>query len=458
MLTQPIDVFAGLRSREFARLDAHGLIYLDYAGAALYPASLVRRDARRLSERVLGNPHSESGPSRISTEAIDVARRLTLRLLDADPSVYDVVFTANATAAIRVLAEAFPFREGSRLVLTADNHNSVNGLRVRAARRRAAVSAVPLDAALRTFDPCPWLTVPCGPSLFAFPAQSNFSGVRHPLEWVRTAQERGYRVLLDAAAFLPTKTLSLSDVPADFVALSFYKLFGYPTGVGALVARRDALAMLRRRYFGGGSVQFVSVQNGIARVKRGGERFEDGTPNFLAMPAVADGLRWLRRVGLWRSEQHVATLTRMTLGRFANLGDRFIVYGPSATCDRGGTIAFNLRRNGRVLPYEEVEAAACERGIAIRGGCFCNPGAAERAFDIPAGRAAACLRGRFTVPRFRACLDGPPVGALRASIGIPTTPADIDALIEFIDGLTRAEEAEAAETISRGDRRGAEIR
>ena len=37
-----------LRAREFARLDAAGLAYLDYTGAALYPASLVRRDARRL--------------------------------------------------------------------------------------------------------------------------------------------------------------------------------------------------------------------------------------------------------------------------------------------------------------------------------------------------------------------------------------------------------------------------
>jgi selenocysteine lyase/cysteine desulfurase len=96
--------------------------------------------------------------------------------------------------------------------------------------------------------------------LFAFPAQSNFSGVRHPLEWVHDAQKRGYRVLVDAAAYLPSTALSLQDVPADFVVLSYYKLFGYPTGVGALVARHEALAMLRRRYFAGGSVQFVSVQ------------------------------------------------------------------------------------------------------------------------------------------------------------------------------------------------------
>jgi len=174
-------------------------------------------------------------------------------------------------------------------VMTADNHNSVNGLRVAARRRRAAVVYVPLDDELRGAEPAPWLTPPKAASLFAFPAQSNFSGVRHPLAWAGDARRRGYRVLVDAAAYAATSPLSLARVPVDFVAVSFYKLFGYPTGVGALVVRRDALAILRRRYFGGGTVQFASVQNRVALARPGAEAFEDGTPNFLAMPAVCGG-------------------------------------------------------------------------------------------------------------------------------------------------------------------------
>jgi selenocysteine lyase/cysteine desulfurase len=230
--------------------------------------------------------------------------------------------------------------------------------------------------------------------------------------------------------------LSLSRVPADFVAVSFYKMFGYPTGVGALVARRDALATLRRRYFGGGTVEFVSVQNRLSRGRRGSGRFEDGTPNFLAMPAVADGLRWIERLGMERIERHVNTLTRQLLDRLAALGDRIMVYGPRHGCDRGGTVAFNLRRDGRVLPYETVELAARERGIALRGGCFCNPGAAEHAFSIPAERARACLRGPFSVQRLRDCLGSSAVGALRVSVGIPTIVGDLDRLATFVDEMT----------------------
>jgi selenocysteine lyase/cysteine desulfurase len=427
---------ADLRAREFSRLDVTGTVYLDYTGSALYPASLVQRDAIRLTGSVLGNPHSESAPAQASTTAIERARALTLRLVDADPDEYEVVFTANASGAIRILAEAFPFRHGSRFVLTADNHNSVNGLRVAARRRRAEVAYVPLAAEMRARDPRRWLARTGAASLFAFPAQSNFSGVRHPLDWIRVAQQRDYRVLLDAAAFAPTSPLSLSDTPADFVALSFYKLFGYPTGVGALIAKREALATLRRGYFGGGSVQFVSVQNRLAREKATGERFEDGTPNFLAMPAICDGLEWLHGVGMKRVARHAASMTEACLDRLEGLRDRIAIYGPRRTDGRGGAVAFNVYRRGRLVAYDAVEAAARQRSIAIRGGCFCNPGAAEHAFGIPAKQARSCLKAEFTVPRFRACMDDRAVGALRASIGIPTTTADLDRLIECVLELT----------------------
>ena len=425
-----------LRRREFARLDATGSVYLDYAGAALYPESLVRCDARRLRRRVLGNPHSESAPSIASTESLEKARTRTLRFFNAAPDEYEVVFTANASAAMRILADAYPFRHGSRLVLTADNHNSVNGLRVPARRRDAVVQYVPLDADLRVRDLRPWLPRAAGPSLFAFPAQSNFSGVRHPLPWVREAQALGYHVLLDAAAYVPSSPLSLADVPADFVAISYYKMFGYPTGVGALLARRESLALLERGYFGGGTVQFASVQNDLARLRSGAAAFEDGTPHFLAMPAVSDGLRWLDRVGMASVQQHVGEMTARLLERFSDLGDRVHVYGPAEPCERGGVVAFNVAVDGAMLDYEAVETAARQRGIAIRGGCFCNPGAAEHAFGVDASRARWCLAQEFSVARFRACLGGTAVGALRASLGLATTEADLDRLVALVTELT----------------------
>jgi selenocysteine lyase/cysteine desulfurase len=134
--------------------------------------------------------------------------------------------------------------------------------------------------------------------LFAFPAQSNFSGAQHPLEWIAYAQERGWNVLLDAAAFVPTNRLDLSRWHPDFVTLSFYKIFGYPTGVGCLLARKSALRQLRRPWFAGGTISIASVQGrGWHYLLPNEAGFEDGTVNYLTLPAVEIGLRHIAAIG-----------------------------------------------------------------------------------------------------------------------------------------------------------------
>src|SRR5207244_1861400 len=102
---------------------------------------------------------------------------------------HDLCFTAITTAAIKLVAESYPFSPHSAFVLSADNHNSVNGVREYARRATAAVRLLPLDAELRLDHPLAHLG--SGPGLLAFPAQSNFSGVLHPLSLVEEAHARG---------------------------------------------------------------------------------------------------------------------------------------------------------------------------------------------------------------------------------------------------------------------------
>jgi selenocysteine lyase/cysteine desulfurase len=437
--------FAELRAREFSRLDAANEAYLDFTGAALYAESQVEQHLALLRGNVLGNPHSESPASLRSTDHVETVRALTLELLDADPEEYVVILTPNASGAMHLVGESFPFSAGSRLVLSADNHNSVNGIREYARAHGVSASYIGLDTELRLLDPEDSLPdIGEGdPGLFAFPAQSNFSGVQHPLELIGLAQDRGYRVLLDAAAFVPTNPLSLRRAPADFVALSYYKIFGYPSGIGALVARREALASLQRPWFAGGTIEFVSTQNDMHRLKAGSAGFEDGTPNYLAASALPAGFALVAAIGMPALHRHVMRLTGRLLDGLTSLRHRngapcAVVHGPATLERRGATVAFNVTdTNGRVIPYAHPEDRARKAGISVRGGCFCNPGASEHAFGFPAGRARTCMeRGGgsdgFSIPRFAECMPGVPIGALRASLGIPSNDRDVQRLIDLV--------------------------
>lgn len=428
-----------LRASEFGRLDANGVAYLDYAGAALYAESQIAAHRARLDESVFGNPHSEHGSSLASTRAIDRAREHVLRFFDAGDD-YVVCFTANTTAAIKLVAESFPFGPCTPFVLSADNHNSVNGVREYARRAGARIDYLPLTSALRLDDPERRLASAGANGLFAFPAQSNFSGVRHPLALVRTAQSLGYRVLLDAAAYVPSHALSLREYPADFVTISFYKMFGYPTGVGALIARRDVLETLARPWFSGGTVDYASVQLDRHQLRQQHAAFEDGTPNFLDLAAIEDGLAFIERVGLERISAHTSALARALIEGLADLrhesGAPLVrLYGLGG--DRGATIAFNvLDPDGHPLPFGAVEQRANRARVQLRGGCFCNPGAAEAAFGFDAGQmsgALAVLGRQFSIPALRQRLGADTaVGAVRASFGLANNRRDVERCIDAI--------------------------
>jgi molybdenum cofactor sulfurtransferase len=429
-----------LRATEYARLDAQRQIYLDYTGGGLYAESQLSDHLDLLRHTVLGNPHSINPTSAAATELVERARTAVLRYFNASDE-YCVVFTPNATGALKLVGEAYPFEPGSRFLLTSDNHNSVNGIRefarVSGATTTYLASTPPslrvdedeLGAHLHRADRG-------RNNLFAYPAQSNFSGVHHPLEWIATAQSAGWDVLVDCAAFVPTNRLDLSEWKPDFVPISLYKLLGYPTGVGCLLVRKQALARLRRPWFAGGTVAAVSVQGDWHAPADGESAFEDGTVNYLALPAVEQGLRYLDGIGIDTIHTRVRCLTDWLLDELATLrhanGNPVVqIHGPQMTYRRGGTIAFNfLRPDGRLVDVRIVDGRAAEHGVSLRTGCFCNPGAAELAFGVP----PEVLLRHANSPAFGDQLRALGVesgGAVRVSLGVATTFRDVYRFMHF---------------------------
>src|SRR5215469_13915895 len=135
-----------LRAREYARLDDLGHVYLDYTGGGLYAESQLREHFELLRGGVFGNPHSLNPTSRASTILDERARAFVLEFFHADPGEYTVIFTSNATNALKLLGEAYPFQPGGQYLLLFDNHNSVNGIREFARARGVSYTYLPVTS------------------------------------------------------------------------------------------------------------------------------------------------------------------------------------------------------------------------------------------------------------------------------------------------------------------------
>ncbi|ETW77311.1 hypothetical protein HETIRDRAFT_429587 [Heterobasidion irregulare TC 32-1] len=318
--------FTALLEQEFPAL--RDATYLDHAASPpAPPLSLLTALPRALAHTLLSNPHSLHSPSAASTASrIAAARTRLLATLFALPPAQHpewlLVFTAGATAGCRLVAEAFDWRRGedehgpgdrAQFVYTKEAHTSVVGIRGVALREHAPV--YPLDlaqteawidaaAAAASSSPTPASAAAAAaaaglPSahartrtLFAFPAQCNATGRRLDAHALTAAVKRAHpraRVLIDAAALLATGTLDLAAVPIheapDFVVASLYKPYAYPTGLGVLLIKRTAVSALRRTgYFGGGTVDALSVSTPAFAIPRGTPRAH--LPSHLPSPAL----------------------------------------------------------------------------------------------------------------------------------------------------------------------------
>jgi molybdenum cofactor sulfurtransferase len=433
-----------LRANEYTRLDRQGHVYLDYTGGSLYAESQLRDHMALLNEGIFGNPHSKNLTSLAMTQLVEQARDYVLEYFNASPDEYMVIFTQNSTGALKLIGESYPFGPGDNYLLTFDNHNSVNGIREFARSKGATVTYIPvvlpdlradesqLTQALKTAQPG-------NNNLFAYPAQSNFTGVQHPLEWIELAQANGWDVLLDAASFTPTNRLDLSRWHPDFVVISFYKIIGYPTGIGCLVVHKTVAQKLRRPWYSGGTITFSSVVAFNHYLTPGPAGFEDGTVNYLSIPAVEIGLKWIESIGIELIHARVMCLTgwlidRLLALRHSNGRPLIRLYGPPNTRMRGGTIQVNFfDPNGQMFDCYALEKLANEQRISLRAGCHCNPGARESALGFTQEDLEVCFRDKdhLTYGQFLRVIDGKTTGALRASLGVATNFLDVYKYVQF---------------------------
>lgn len=407
---------------------------------------------------LLSNPHSSSSSRpNLSQQVIDSARRRVLQLFKASENHFDIIFVANATAGIKLVAEAFAGNhDGFEYLYHRDSHTSLVGVRELATRSNCIAS----DSEVET-----WIQnghygykdqhTKCL-RLFAYPAQSNMNGRRLPLSWSSAfrssspfSTEPHTYTLLDAAAYVSTTALDLSNpaIAPDFTVLSFYKTYGFPN-LGALIVRKDsAYAFHSRKYFGGGTTEMTTCSSmaWVARKPALYEKLEDGTAathSILALSCAIDIHKGLFGE-LIKISTHTGWLAKCLYEGLKELRhqngvfvcriykDAASIYGDTRT--QGATVAFNVcQSDGTWVGSSMVGRLAMERNIHVRTGSLCNPAGMAQALNLTDEQIQRAYYSGFRCGQKDDIRDGVPMGMVRVSFGAMSTLTDVDVFIEFI--------------------------
>lgn len=255
---------------------------------------------------------------------------------------------------------------------------------------------------------------------------------------------------------MTTAPLDLSDnaTAPDFVALSFYKIFGYPD-LGALLVRKDSGHILQwRKYFGGGTVDMITAIDDCWHMRKDytvddryslHDQLEDGTLPFHSILALDTALDVQQHLFGTMSDvsKHTTYLTKRLFDHLSALrhwngtplcriyNDATAKYGDSKT--QGATVAFNVQKpDGSLVPYSEIERVADEHAIHIRSGGLCNPGGIATHLSLRPWEMKRAWSSGHRCGHATEIISGKPTGVVRASLGAMSTKSDVDRLVKLL--------------------------
>jgi cysteine desulfurase / selenocysteine lyase len=288
----------------------------------------------------------------------------------------EILFTLNTTHAINTVALGFNFRPGDSVLLTDKEHNSnlIPWLRLQnEGRIRVETVAANEDDGF-DLDAFEQRMKRGGIRLVSMAYTSNLTGYTVPAgEIIKIAHQYGARVLLDAAQTVPHQTIDVQALDVDFLAFSIHKMCG-PRGIGVLYAKRELLEpnagdFIAPTILGGGTINDATYE--AYSLLSAPEGFEAGIPNYPGQIASGAAIQYLREVGMDRITAHEFSLNRFLteelLKRYGDAG-WFRIFGPKEPSQRGGILAFEVRRPNAIGIATELDKKS---NIMIRDGVFC---------------------------------------------------------------------------------------
>jgi cysteine desulfurase/selenocysteine lyase len=387
-------------------IDGYPITYLDAAATSQTPQPVI--DAMT-SYYTHSRASIHRGVYPLAVEATDLfegARERIARWLHSTPA--ETIFTANATAAINLVAYTWGRQNvgaGDLVLLTEmEHHSNIVPWQLLCAEREAELAYVPVREDGQLDREALDVLLARGPKLLAIAHVSNVLGTINPLEEiVPQARAAGATVVVDGSQAIPQLPVDLRAIDADFYAWTAHKLYG-PTGIGVLHGKRELLEAMPP--FIGGGHMIKTVGDTESTWTDLPWKFEAGTSQIAEAIGLGAAVDFVSAIGMTAIREHEHALVVEALARLQDEVPGIRIHGPAGADQRGAVISFELPG---VHPHDVGEILG-RRGVCVRAGHHC---------------AQPLMRRLGTT------------ATTRASFAVHNTSEDVDRLLQGLSEVTR---------------------
>ena len=353
--------------KDFPALESNpGLVYLDSACTSLKPREVIEAEIDYYNRLGACGGRSSHRLGRAVSERIEESREEVARFVGAKAE--ELVWTRNTTEGLNIVANTLDYSKRRKVVTSVMEHHSVllpfMRLRDRGTIQLEILGCGP-DGSVALED---WQSaIGKDTELVVTHSWDNTTGTGNDIRKIgRIARDAGALLCVDGAQGVPHHRTDSRD--SDFLCFSGHKMLG-PTGIGALVARKELLGQMEPLMSGGGTVKTVSLEK-VEKLE-GQERFEAGVQHYSGMMGMAAACSYLRKLGMESVEAHERALSKEMRSALAAAG--VSVLGPATEDSHGALFSFNFK-GGK--PHD-VSLLLDRDGIALRSGFFCAQPAME---------------------------------------------------------------------------------
>jgi cysteine desulfurase / selenocysteine lyase len=356
--------FPTLRNRSF---DGRSVAYLDSAATSQTPDHVIEAMTSYYTEH---RASIHRGVYPLAAEATDLyegARARIASWLGSTPE--ETIFTANATAAINMVAYTWGrqnVQRGDLVVLTEmEHHSNIVPWQLLCQDREAELAYVPVGAdGFLDLDALDAL-LSRGPRLVGVVHVSNVLGTVNPIaEIARRAHACGAMVLVDGTQAVPQMPVWLPDLDVDFYAWTGHKAYG-PTGIGVLHGRRTLLEEMPPFIGGGHMIRTVAADESTWTDLPW--KFEAGTSQIAEAIGLGAAVDWIQGLGMSSIRAHEQALVTDALERLGAEVPGLVIQGPLSAADRGALVSFSL---DGAHPHDVADILG-GLGVCVRAGHHC---------------------------------------------------------------------------------------